>query len=294
MNRLVSLSLSMLVAVPLFAQEKRELRYTLAPGQVVWVEQLQDSSMVMKMGENEMKTGSVTTMWCSYTTKSVEGGVATVEMRYERIAIRSDRPKVDYDSDVPGSKPGMMKSVADLVGKTAMIQLDAQGKVVKVEGSEEMDEALEKTGASLKSGLEQAFAAWPKEAVGVGDSWTNETEYPMGQMGTMKAKITNKLAAIKGGEVVVDYQLDMDLSGAKLPAGMKMEVESAKGSATTTLDSFAPVSSVMEMHLTMAGDKAPGAMKMVMRQTMKRIPTPAPKAAKPAAEKDEKPAKAGK
>jgi hypothetical protein len=272
--------LVLLLAAPLAAQEKVTLRYALKPDSVTWVEQTSDMTQVMTPpGGKEMKTAIVTSMWLETKVKEVKDGVATIEQRYARVKAKSDSPmmKVDYDSDVEGSKAGPLRNLAELVGKTATLKVDARGKVHEATMPDGGEEALAAVGSSLKQGFEQAVAAWPEQPVGVGDTWQTDMAMPMQAMGELKIKITNKVVAIAAGKVDLDVKMDVDASDVKMPGGMAMTVTKAEGKSKTAFDSMMPIESTQTMVMEMGGGQAPMKMVMTMVATMKQVPAPAPK-----------------
>ncbi len=266
----------------LVAQEKFTLRYDLKPGPATWTEMTQEMTQNMSMAGKDMKMNMTTTMWLEGTVKEVKDGIATVEQRYARIKAKSDNPmmKVDYDSAVEGSKPGAMRSLADLVGQTAKSRVDSSGKVLEFTPPAGGDKAVAATGANLKQAFEQQFTAWPKEPIAIGSTWQSNLDIPMEQMGTMKATITNKLIAVKDGVATVEQAMAMDTSGLKMPGEMKLEVPKAGGTAQIALHCFQPVLATMDMEMKMIGPKdSPMTMTMGMHMTMKQVPAPAAKPA---------------
>jgi hypothetical protein len=271
----------LLASTALVAQEKFTLRNEFQPGSTFWWLQTQDMSQTMQMGDKPMATAVKSQVWMEGKVAEVKDGVATIEQRYARIKAFSDSPmmKVDYDSDVPDSKPGPMRALAQLVDKTVKARVDTRGKVHDVTAPEDVEDALATVGTSLKQGFEQASVAWPEQPVAIGDTWTNEMDFPMAQMGTMKAVITNKLVAVKDKHVTVEQKIKMDTSGLKLPGNMKMEVTKSEGTMVADLRSPAPVDGTVITEMKMGGGGAGPTMNMTMNVSMKSVEKPAPKAA---------------
>lgn len=270
----------LLAAAPLVAQEKFTLRNEFQPGLVSWVSQTQDMSQSMAAGGKPMKTSFQTSMWLESKVVEAKDGVAAIEQRFARIKSLGSGPgmKVDYDSDVEGSKAGPMRALADLAGKTAKLRVDAQGKVQDFTLPDDLGEELERIGVSLKQGFEQAFCAWPTEPVAIGDSWESELEFPMAQLGSMKAKVANKLIAVKDKLVTVEQKVTMDVSGLTLPGTMTMEVTKSEGTSTFDLRLPMPVDGTMDLAMKMsAGENAPS-VTIEMKSAIKQIEPPAPKA----------------
>ena len=102
---------------------------------------------------------------------------------------------------------------------------------------------------------------------------------PMGQIGTGKAKVTNKLIDVKDHVVTLEQKVEMDLSAAKMPGGGKLEVTKAGGTSKIDLRRTMPVEMVMDMEMKMGGEGSPMQMTMTMHQEMKQCEAPAPKKA---------------
>lgn len=280
MHRSVLAPVLLLAALPLAAQEKHTLAYKLQPGPATWSLQTQDMTQTMDMGGKPMASKMHISFWMEGKIVEVKDGVAAVDQRYARAKATSDMPgaKADYDSDVEGSKPGpMLRGVADLVGQTAKLRVDAHGKVLEATVPEDVAEQLERAGVNLKQGLDQALVVLPATPVAIGDTWDSEFDMAMGQLGAAKAKVTNKLEAVKGDVVTVSQKLTLDTAGMKLPPGMKLTVDKAEGTTTFDLRQPLPLDGTMTMDLKMGA--AAGGVTMTVRSSTKRIEAPAPKAA---------------
>lgn len=268
-----------LFLTPLVAQDKHTLRYTFKTGHVCWLEQTMDMTQQMKMGENDMGMTQTTTSWLEAKTGEVKDGVAAIEQRYARIKGVSEGmgQKSEYDSDVPGSKAtGALAGVANMVGKTTKMRLDATGKVVDVTADAETMKALEQMGSSLKEGTEAGVLRLPQEAIAVGGTWTDEQKFPMGPGGAMTAKLTHKLVAVKGRVATIESVMELDTSAVKFPGGVKLVGGKSTGAYELSLDDGLPISSHTEMVL-MTGEGSPMQMKMTIRQSTKQVPAPAKK-----------------
>jgi hypothetical protein len=286
MRPISSTILVLLTAVPALAQDKHTLRLKFVPGHVSHSLQSQDMSMEMAMGEQKMKTTMSVQMWTEAKIADVKDGTASIEHKYTRTKARSDggmgSMKVDYDSDVPGAKAGpQFAAFGKLVGQKVTTRVDASSKVHGVDVPEDLDIDLERAGLNLKQEFERTFTAFPKDPIAVGESWTTETEMAMGQMGTMKGKVTNKLVDVKGDVATIEQKIEMDTASAKLPQGMKLDITKAEGTSKIDLRTGLPVESRMDMDMKM-GD----AMAMSVRSTTKQVEPPA---AKPAPKADAPP-----
>ncbi|MBL8756081.1 MAG: hypothetical protein JNK15_22500 [Planctomycetes bacterium] len=272
------------LALPLCAQEKFTLRYTLQPGPAAWYQQDQDNKMAMKMGERTMNGLMATSMWMECKVAAVKDGVATLESKFARVKAKSDGMggKTDYDSDVEGSRPGSFRGLAELVGQTVKVSFDDTGKQTNVEVDDDVEAGLEKAGMSMKQTFAQAILTWPKDPIALGDTWTNEYGMPMGQMGKGKVVVTNKLVAVKDHVATVEQTSKIEVESKGLPPGMKLEVTKASGSARIDLRVGMPLEMTTDVEMKIGGGGDTGAamdMTMTMHSSIKQVPAPAPKAA---------------
>lgn len=288
----MSQSLSFVIAflfitLALPAQEKHTLRYDLKPGATVWMQMVQEMTQNTSRDGKETKIAMTTTMLMEGKATEVKDGVATIEQRYARIQLKCDSPmlKIDFDSDVEGSKPGQFRNVTDFVGKTGRARVDAQGKMIEFTLSDDIAEDMAGVAVNLKRRFEQQFVAFPRDPVAVGESWQSAMDFPMDGMGTMKATITNKLLALQDGVVTVEQTMVMDTSGLKLPTGLKIEVPKASGVTKIALRAFMPVEVTMDMEMKKTGSEN---VTVGMRIVMKQVAAPLPRKAA------EKPAEAPK
>lgn len=116
---------------------------------------------------------------------SAEGVNKKLHMTYDRLKMKMDAmgQVVNMDSDDPDSSNIASKAFKALRGQTIGVILDPGGKVVKVEGSEEIlqklgeDEMQRQTMKgvlgedAIQSLVEQSFGSYPDKPVKTGDSW---------------------------------------------------------------------------------------------------------------------------
>lgn len=292
--RIAAFAVCLLPSLVLTAQEKATLRYAFKPGQVFWTETVQDINQNMSMMGRDQKTAMSMHLWTENKVTEVKDGIATLEQRCARMTVKSDGPgmKVDYDSDVEGSSPGIMRKAVAIVGKSMTARIDATGKLVEFKAADDVAADMEQSGVNLKQSIEQSVMTWPKDPVGVGDTWQTTLDMPMAQMGSMKATITNKLTAMKDGMATVEQTMVMDTTGIKMPGGMKMEVPKAGGASKVALDCCLPVEGATDLQMVMVAEKeSPVNVTIGIHTATKQVPAPAPK--KPA-EAPKKPADAPK
>src|SRR5689334_13179386 len=107
MHRSFAAVIMLFAVAPLLAQNKQTLRLKFVPGHVVHTLQTQDMTMSTAMGEQKVNTTMNIQMWAEAKLADVKDNVAVIEQTYRRMKAKADGPgmKVDYDSDVEGSKP---------------------------------------------------------------------------------------------------------------------------------------------------------------------------------------------
>jgi len=276
MRSIPSAFLSVLIAVPAFAQDKVTLRLKFVPGHVVHTLQAQDMTMNMEMGGQKMNQAMSIQMWTEAKVSDVKDGVAAIEHTYKRLKAKSDTPKIDYDSDVEGSKAGMLASMSKLVGQKVTVKVDENSNLKDVSMPEDLADDLERAGVRLKDGFEQSAMAFPAGPIAIGETWTTTRDMAMGQMGTMKTKVTNKLVEVKDNVATIEQKMEMDEAGSKMMPGMKVQLTKATGLAKVDLRSGIPVDLATDMAMKI-GD----ATTMSTRSTTKQIEPPAPKTEQP-------------
>ena len=272
MRSIPSAFVSILIAVPAFAQDKVTLKLKFVPGHVVHTLQAQDMTMNMDMGGQKMNQSMSIQMWTEAKVSDVKDGVAAIEHTYKRLKAKSDMPKVDYDSDVEGSKPGMLGPIGKLVGQKVTVKVDDSSNLKDVSAPEDLADDLERAGVSLKDGFEQSAMAFPAGPIAIGDSWTTTRDMAMGQMGTMKTKVTNKLMEVKDNVATIEQKMEMDEAGSKLMPGAKVQLTKATGLAKIDLRSGIPVDLATDMAMKMGETTT-----MSIRSSTKQIEAPAAK-----------------
>ena len=284
--RHLSLTL-LLVAAPAFAQEKHQLRLRFVSGTVGHFVLEQNMDMSMNMGGQDMGTKMHMEMFMTTTVGKVEGDTAELEQEITRIKVEMNNPmmgKVNYDSAVEDSDPGMLTGIADLVGMKAKLKINDRGKPVdiKVEG-EGAEAAMGQV--DLKQMVSQSLVMLPDAPVGINETWDSKTKMPMGQMGEMEASVTNKLLSVDKDTFSVEQVMKIDAEKVEVPGGMKIESMDMKGTSKVDLRTGMPMEMNNEMKMKMAGAMA---MSMTIKQSIKAAPAPEKKPAEAA-----EPAKTG-
>lgn len=272
-SRTVSFVLVPLFAAALLAQDPAAKKYLLRMAPVAGSEghyvQSSDMHNAMKMGERTMNMGQSTAMYFTATTKSVEGGKATIEQKYTRVVAKSDNPmgKVDYDSANADSRPGPMAQIAEMIDESVTFGMNDRGKVVETKTSEGFPtDAVEKSGVGLEQSLSQCVPEFPEKEIAVGESWTTTMALPLPNMGEMQCTIVNKLVEVTAGRAKLEQEFQFDTSKLQLPNGAKLEAKKSTGYTILDLATCLPVDSESTMVMDMT---AGGGMTMAMSVTSK-------------------------
>ena len=135
MNRFTA-AFALLLSASLAAQAAEPpLRFVWQPGQI-WFERVTQTWTRQVIGKGskvpvEVKDTAETTL--EIYVANVEKGIASLEVTMLRVKIKEPEEKLSWDSAKKEAKPGKFAEVAELVGKTAVVQLDARGVVVNRE-----------------------------------------------------------------------------------------------------------------------------------------------------------------
>lgn len=131
-------------------------------------------------------------------------GTATLHTVYDDVSFRQEGPQgvVEFDSSKPaGEVPQAARGFAALAGQRFTIVLTRDGKVTEVRGVQEMLDAIvakldlppgptrdgmakmikEQFGeTAMREQMQNLFAFYPAQPVGVGESWTHNVRISMG------------------------------------------------------------------------------------------------------------------
>jgi hypothetical protein len=128
---------------------------------------------------------------------------------YGWSTLRRPPPEVDYDSSLKSPVPAGAAGFAALVGQSYTVRLTPKGKVLDVNGVEQLREAVLKKlpagadatmgmnpvamyidPASVKQMTEANMAIYPDKSINPGDSWTREMSMTMGFAMIIQSKWT--------------------------------------------------------------------------------------------------------
>lgn len=205
------------------------LQLRLKAGQVHKLQMTTNQKISQKiMGQEQDVTQEFGLGYSMEVLKVADNGNATVKLTYNSARMKQETPagKTEYDSARKDeSVPPAARPFAALLGQSLQLEMTPQGSIVKIEGVDKLIDALLKAielpaGAdkavlekafreqfgdeAVKENMTQMFAAYPKTAVGVGESWKKKAT--MTKPFPMTTDSTWTLKSLKGGVAVLDIQ----------------------------------------------------------------------------------------
>lgn len=267
----------LLATAPAIAQDKHQLRLRFVPDTVVHYVMKQDMDMSMNMGGQDMGTKMKMQMFMTTKVGKVEGNTAELTQEITRVKVEMKNPMmggINYDSADEDSDPGMLSGLEEMVGQKIKVKIDDMGKLVDFKMDGEGAESTEKAGVDLKQMMSQSLVMLPAAPVGIDETWQSETKLPMGQMGDMDVKVTNKLLNVDKDHFTVEQVMNIDASDVEMPGGMKVDSMESKGTSKVDLRTGMPSEMTTELKMKMSGAMA---MSMTVKQTVEPAPAPEPK-----------------
>ena len=260
-----------LVAAPAFAQDKHQLRLRFVPNTTVNYVVTQDMDMAMKMGAQDMGTKTKIDVFMQTKVNKVEGNVGHLEQKVTRVKANMDNAmmgKTEFDSADANSNPGPMKGLSDMVGEKTMMQISDAGKLIKVDSDGELAQKAKMSGVDLNYMMSMSVASFPEHPVAIGEIWETSHKIPMGRMGELEAKMTNKLIAVDDKFITIETKMDVNTDETELPMGMSVESMTAKGKNKVDRRTGLPAMMTMDMNMKMSG-RMP--VTMTIKQSMKEV-----------------------
>jgi hypothetical protein len=243
--------------------------------------------MDMNIADMEMKQEILSGFTMGVQEVNADGS-ATVEMRYDRVKIKmTGIMEVEYDSDAPkkeGEKKegeegapdiaGMMsRAMGAMVGKSFTVKMSPKGEMSDIKGFDKIMEAMSKEfgdegGGEMLKGMysedqvrqmfQSGFGFVPGRAVAKGESWDNNAEFKLEQLGTMsmKSKLTLKDIKREGKEAAIKMDTKIEVKGDE---GAMVEVSDGKMNSELTwsveLGRLEAMSGTMTMKMAAAGQE---------------------------------------
>ena len=187
-----------------------------------------------------------------------EEGAAALELSYDRLiekitfagqtmeiiadknaTIMRQNGKVIYDSTVPGAE-GRPSPFEGLIGQSMSMKVTKTGKILEVKGFEGLKRLMPQL--DIQGMIKQSQPAFPEKKVRIGESWTQDVELPLPQVGkpvTIETKYTLKgFEKTKGYNcarieakvdvLLTDLVFDMSLGKPQTEVGMVIDRLSQK------------------------------------------------------------------
>jgi len=267
-------ALLLALAIPLVAQnppEKQLLRLSFQPGASRFYRMTVETETKVKAGDKELTVDTTMEQVLEMKCVEVKDGKALIDLTTQRLILKATAPvKVDYDSDVEGSSPGMLRNAVDMLGKTIAMRVDERGKLSDVE----VPEAFAALGMFGSGGVEQmmsqALPQMPEGPVSIGDTWETRSEMTMGRYGSAELKIVNKVAALEKGSVRIDQAMEMEVD-ADSPSVGKFQPGKCAGSTVVDLATGSIRESSMDSGMSASGSTS---MEMLMHTKLRTIDAP--------------------
>lgn len=272
---------ALLLSLPALAQDatKHLVRYSFKAGTVQHSLTEQQMKMTMNMGAQDMVTDMKMSMFSTTRIKSTKGNTAEIEQVITRVKAKADSiaMKVDYDSAIEDSDPGMLGGLADMVNAKSSLKLSDQGKMSDIQMPNNA-ETIKAAGIDLQQVLSQSVTQLPDTPLALGETWKVKQSMPMGQMGDAEAEVRYKLIATDDKHITLEQEMLIDADKLKMPTG-KIDSITAKGRLKIDVRTGMPIEMDMKMSTKMSGQ-----IKMTMELTQRVRPAPAP-VKKPSVEK---------
>ena len=274
--------------------EKLDLSLKFKKGQKLEYTSTTDMSQTIT-GMADMKASVAQKQGLSQEVLEVdEKGVAKVRQKVTYVKVKQDMPmgNQEFDStkkeDMEKAKTDPnLKTYAALVNKPFTFKIDGKGNVLEVEGYDKiMEEAFKDdpmaeaikgnfSNEQAKKMLQMNYAAFPKEKVSKGESWTSKAEYPAGTGGTLKMELKYTLAGTEEVGKRTCAKIDIEMTKLTLEGEMAnmMKLSGQKGTGHVYFDlkEHIVITNTFKMSMTMEMDNPmdptePG-MKIVMGVT---------------------------
>ncbi len=173
-----------------------QLRWKFTPDEIFVLSIVQDMSMNIRIGEQDVKTRASNKTWMDWRTTAVDAkGTATIESKVTRMLMEITNPVIGQftiDTDKPAAETGQAamidKMIRPMVGITITNKMAPDGKVTDVEIPEE---ALAGLGAMMSADqmsqmIQNISPTLPAEGLTIGQSWeaVADVNMPFGVMTT--------------------------------------------------------------------------------------------------------------
>ena len=238
-----------------------------------------------------------------------EEGTADLELSYDRltekitsvgqtmeiiadknVTIMRQNGKVIYDSTAPGAE-GRPSPFKGLIEQSMSMKVTKTGKILEIKGLEGLKRVMPQL--DIQGMIKQSQPAFPEKEVRIGESWTQDVELPLPQVGkpvTIETEYTLKgfekingyncaRIEVKADVLLTDLVFDMSLGKPQTEVGMVIDRLSQKTEGMLyfahkegiVVKSDQDVDMSMEMTTKMKRAKVETEMKTGMNMKMKVV-----------------------
>jgi hypothetical protein len=231
---LTTLALAAALSAPVPKAPAPELKWRFAKGDTFYVVAEQEATASVNLGGNAGAQRNVSTSTLTYKVTVTDAGPKATVLEVEFIAVEVGA------AGGGGAAPVKPEGVA---GKTLTFTLDADHKVTKVTGVDELLKAVGPGGANgllqgeeaMKHMLDDPLRAVPGKTLTQGDTWTAEHAQAMGQGISLTRTDKGTVAGTEGGLTKLTVEADRVMQwGANAPINLKLKGE--KGKRTVLFD----------------------------------------------------------
>ncbi len=251
--------------------------------QTKMIQNIMDQNMDMNMDYNLNSTYRIST----------EGNNKKLTLVYDKLNMNMQimGQQVKMSSDDTDTSNEVSAAFRALKGQSLSLVIDEYGKVLKVEGAQEMLDKIKGVAQqkeamkgvvgedALKNMIEQSFGFYPKSPVKTGESWT--TEMSLKQPYIIAGSATYTLVKVEGKKAFIDFtgKLATDSSSSITTNGIEVgfAIEGAfSGSTEVDIDTGMPLKSFIQQNMKgnieAAGQKIPMAVNSDITMTTVRKP----------------------
>ncbi len=244
-----------------------------------------------------------------------DGDGGKIKMTIERRKMTFNHPMMgdmshDTDSgDEPSDDNSMSLIASPYVGKTLVVHLDKDGKVTKLEGFDDLSEAIEDSAMGdmfyeqardsiSADALQNELIDWrydllPGTTVEVGETWTRAVKDENPFLGKVVTTYDCKLEKVEGKQAHISFSSKTTMQEGETPpanaAGMKPELKSLGANGTAVYDSETglivqgKMTSSGQFEMSMPDMEGQGLSVTIAGKTSARSLTPKARAAEKAA-----------
>lgn len=201
--------------------ETYDLKFNLKPGTAYTYD--------MDVMQNIEAAGTTSTnnLYSKYTfnVKEAAEGNSKMEVVYDlmRMEIKSMGKTIKMSSEETNTES---QAFRDMVNKPFSMTVSPQGKVVSIDGWEDIDKSGTMKADDMKQSMETSLNIFPDKPVKVGDTWKKEASMTM-QMFKLNMSSTYTLTEVKGNTATIsmDSEIKMGQDNKAAANGMNMDLK---------------------------------------------------------------------